>query len=67
MNLVRWEPFREIMSLRDAMDRLFEDSFVRAPCLWPRLGGWELPIERKIITSTRSAATAPSLAQYSSQ
>ena len=29
MNLVRWEPFREMMSLRDAMDRLFEDSFVR--------------------------------------
>jgi HSP20 family protein len=32
---VRWEPFREMMSLRQAMDRLFEDSFVRLP----RLGG----------------------------
>jgi HSP20 family protein len=32
-NLVRWEPFRELMSLREAMDRLFEDSFVR-----PRAG-----------------------------
>ncbi len=29
MNLVRWEPFREMMSLRQAMDRLMEDSFVR--------------------------------------
>ena len=29
MNIVRWEPFRELVSLRDAMDRLFEDSFVR--------------------------------------
>lgn len=28
-NLVRWEPFRELMSLREAMDRLFEESFVR--------------------------------------
>lgn len=31
VNLVRWEPFREMMSLRQAMDRLFEDSFVRLP------------------------------------
>jgi len=27
--LVRWEPFRELISLREAMDRLFEESFVR--------------------------------------
>ena len=33
VNLVRWEPFREMMSLRQAMDRLFEDSFVRFPHL----------------------------------
>lgn len=26
---VRWEPFRDIMSLREAMDRLFEGSIVR--------------------------------------
>lgn len=107
MNMVRWEPFREIVSLRDAMDRLFADSFVRAPRLWPRLGEWELPIDmyqtaddvvmkaaipglkpeevdisitddtlttkvstrrsrrsRRKITYVRSAAMAPSLAQY---
>jgi HSP20 family protein len=45
MNLVRWEPFREMTSLRDAMDRLFEDSFVRPPRLWPGIGEWELPID----------------------
>ena len=28
-NLVHWEPFRELVSLREAMDRLFEESFVR--------------------------------------
>lgn len=28
-NLVRWEPFREMLSLRDAVDRLLADSFVR--------------------------------------
>lgn len=29
MSISRWEPFSELVSLRDAMDRLFEDSFVR--------------------------------------
>lgn len=28
-SLVRWEPFNDLISLRDAMDRLFEESFVR--------------------------------------
>lgn len=28
-HLVRWEPFRDLVSLREAMDRLFEESFVR--------------------------------------
>jgi len=45
MNIVRWEPFKEMTSLRDAMDRLFEDSFVRTPRLWPKIGEWELPID----------------------
>jgi len=38
MSLMRWDPFREMVSLREAIDRLFEESFVR-----PR--GW-LTIER---------------------
>lgn len=29
-NLVRWNPVREMVSLREAMDRLLEDSFVSA-------------------------------------
>lgn len=33
--LVRWEPFRDLMSLREAMDRLFEESFVRPREGWP--------------------------------
>jgi HSP20 family protein len=45
MNIVRWEPFSEMTSLRDAMDRLFGDSFVRTPRLWSRVGEWELPID----------------------
>ncbi len=32
--VVRWEPFNEMVSLRDAVNRLFEDSFIR-PDAWP--------------------------------
>lgn len=28
-NIIRWEPFSELVSLRDAMDRLFEESIIR--------------------------------------
>ncbi len=35
--LVKWEPFRELISLREAMDRLFEESFVRP-------FGWLAPV-----------------------
>jgi HSP20 family protein len=33
-NIVRYTPFNEVVSLREAMDRLFEDSVIS-----PRLGG----------------------------
>ena len=29
MTMIRWQPWREMMTLREAMDQLFEDSFVR--------------------------------------
>lgn len=29
MSVVRWEPFADLMTLREAMDRLFEESVVR--------------------------------------
>jgi HSP20 family protein len=28
-SVIRWTPFEDVVSLREAMDRLFEDSFVR--------------------------------------
>jgi len=31
MSVIRWRPFEDMLSLREAMDRLFEDSFI-----WPR-------------------------------
>jgi HSP20 family protein len=39
-NLIRWEPAREIMSLREAMDRLFDDAFTRPLSL---TGTWSVP------------------------
>ena len=40
-DLIRWDPFREAVSLRDAMDRLLEDSFVRPRGEWPTLASRE--------------------------
>lgn len=39
MSMIRWDPFRDMMSLRQAMDRLFEDSFIRPSRLWSGLAG----------------------------
>ena len=46
-NLTRWEPASDVMTLRDAMDRLFDDAFTR-PFSLQRNGGatWSsLPID----------------------
>lgn len=37
-NITRYNPFSEMVSLHDAMDRLFEDSFV-SPLSWRPLNG----------------------------
>ena len=39
-NLIRWEPAREMMTLREAMDRLFDDAFTRPLSL---RDGWTVP------------------------
>ncbi len=36
-SLVRWEPIGDLVSLRDAVDRMFEESFLRPPA---RFGPW---------------------------
>ena len=43
-NLTRWEPAREMMTLREAMDRLFDDAFTH-PLSLVRDGGstWSSP------------------------
>lgn len=40
MSIVRWEPFRDFVTLREAMDRLFQESFVG-----PRRREWLAPAE----------------------
>jgi HSP20 family protein len=41
-NLIRWEPAREFMTLRQAMDHLFDDAFTRPLSLSMR-DGWSVP------------------------
>lgn len=46
MTMQRWEPFREMMTLRNAIDRLFEDTFVRpSSWLYEREGRGILPLD----------------------
>lgn len=45
MSMIRWEPFKEIMSLRNVMDRLYEESFIRPSSLWPGLEQGELAVD----------------------
>ena len=39
-NLIRWEPAREMMTLREAMDRLVDDAFTRPLSI---RDGWSVP------------------------
>ncbi len=39
-DLIRWEPMREIVSLREAMDRLLDEAFTRPFSLTE---GWRVP------------------------
>jgi HSP20 family protein len=50
--ITRWDPFREAVTLREAMDRLFEDSYVparrQAERLTEREQVWRLPLDAYI-------------------
>lgn len=39
MSVSRWEPLKDFMTLRQAMDRLFEDSIVRPTRMWQESQG----------------------------
>lgn len=44
MAIERWDPFREAVSLRDAMNSLFQDSFVR-PAAWAAGALTQIPLD----------------------
>jgi HSP20 family protein len=47
--ITRWDPFREAVTLREAMDRLFEDSYVPARRqAEQREQAWRLPLDAYI-------------------
>ena len=43
-NLTRWDPFREMLTLRTAMDRLFDSAFVGPSFTWQSEGGLALDV-----------------------
>ena len=43
--MMRWQPLSEMMSLRQAMDRMFEDFFVHPSRLTGVLDGREIPLD----------------------
>lgn len=38
-SITRWEPYRELASMRQMLDRFFDDDFARFPALWERQPG----------------------------
>jgi HSP20 family protein len=45
MNMIRWDPGRDLMTLRQAMDKLFEESVIRPSGFTLELGGGNIPID----------------------
>jgi len=44
MSMIRWDPYRHMLSLREAMNRLFDESFGWSPSDWATLTESGLPI-----------------------
>jgi HSP20 family protein len=45
MSMIRWEPGRDLVSLRHAMDKLFEESFTHPSGFSLELGGSVIPVD----------------------
>ena len=57
MAIVRWEPFRDLLSLQERMNRLFDESF-RGTRAAPRTTGPSADPGRPRSTSTSRTATS---------
>lgn len=45
-SLTRWEPMRELQTMRSFMDRFFDEPFLSAPQLWSERGeGFPVPLD----------------------
>ena len=44
-SIVRWEPFRDMMSLRDAMERMWDDRYLRPPVPFGPWAEGSLPVD----------------------
>src|SRR5262245_526749 len=45
MNLIRWEPFRDLLTLQDRMSRVFDDPFARFTTPMKAARGWFPPVD----------------------
>lgn len=45
MSMIRWDPTRDLMTLRQAMEKLFEESVVRPSGFTFEFGGGNIPID----------------------
>lgn len=44
-NMTRWDPFREMLSMRRAMDRIFDQALTSDGEQWEQSYRWELPVD----------------------
>jgi HSP20 family protein len=61
MSLIRWDPFRDVPSLRKAMNRPFEESFVPSPGAWRWSTEGDLPVLADMVESDDSIVISADL------
>ncbi len=61
MSLIRWDPFKDLMALREAMDRLFEDSFVRTGSRWLTSGESRCDVPLDVYTTDEELVISASV------
>jgi HSP20 family protein len=44
-DIIRWNPFREMMNFRSAMDRMFEDAMIGPEWDWRPETSWQLSLD----------------------
>jgi len=61
MSLIRWDPFRNVSPLREAMNRLFEESFVPSPRAWRWSTESGLPVLADMVESDENIVISADL------